>query len=424
MDPLGAIKLREERNRSGFAAFRQGLDDLGNLDTYLKDRNLTVGDERPGVFGGNWWQTWKVPKQPVATDGATPAKGFAAFLPPNNLELADIHRFAKIRGLNHDQATIDEKTSRPERDRQHQLAVQDQEIKKENKEFELQKSAWDKLAQEQTQIRTRLNGSIAQIPAYQAQLAASTDEQERKSLKEVISYLKSQINADLGTLKEVESKMNEHNAPDYYIRRQMGELGETDSKPFSTDDDDIKYSEVAEKLLGNSTDEPIDSQIKKTAKENGLDLPQFEKALEKALKRNRGNVDYKSGVKDSTLGQTGKTLSNKSAEASAKQNEAAVQKQIAALRNGKIGISNFLQNPNYANYRLIEKRLGNYKAEGGILSKIPYAGKFLESFKDMDENKFNINKSVILNDAKESLLELEAELNAMDPPKTRKEAKL
>jgi len=423
MDPLGAIRLREERNKSGFAAFTQGMDDLGNLDTYLKDRNLTVGDERPGVFGGNWWQTWKVPKQPAATDAATPAvKGFAAFLPPKP-ELADIHRFAKIRGLNHDQATIDEKTSRPERDRQHELAVQDQEIKKENKEFELQKSAWDKLAQEQTQIRTRLNGNIASLPAYYAQLASSANAQEQDQLKQVIKFLESQIKADNSTLEEVEAKMDQHEAPDYYIRRKRGEFG-TAGTNFMTTEEKANYARVAEELLGGSTDQPSESVILDAAIKNNMNPEQFNASVERALKKNRGNVDYKSGVTDSTLGQTGKTLSNKSAEASAKQNEAATQRKIVSLGNTKTDINNFLQNPSYSNFKLIEKRLGKYDGVETDLTKLPYVGNLIGLLQNTDEQKFNSSKNVILNDARNTLREIEAEMSTLAPPKQLKQGKL
>jgi hypothetical protein len=136
MDALGALRLHDERKAAAFDSFAKGLDDLGNLDTLLKDRNLTAGDERPGVFGGSLWKPWSPPKQDVAAafagfgtpqeaepTGESDGEGFAdLFQRVAKPELADVHRWAKLRGLNHDQATIDEKTSRPERDRQALLA--------------------------------------------------------------------------------------------------------------------------------------------------------------------------------------------------------------------------------------------------------------------------------------------------------------
>jgi len=123
MNPLGALQLADQRKQSAWEHFIRGIDDVGNLDTYLKDRNLTDGSERPGVFGGSVWKMWTPGQATEATQEDRSPTGFEQFVPEaaRQPELADIHRWAKIRGLNHDQATIDEKTARPAREEQSRL---------------------------------------------------------------------------------------------------------------------------------------------------------------------------------------------------------------------------------------------------------------------------------------------------------------
>jgi len=144
LDPLGAMRLADERKETAWSHFIKGIDDVGNLDTYLKDRNISTGDERPGVFGGSFWKAWTpgqasevvqetrppagfdqfTPEADSETDVDTrPSAGFDQFTPgaARKPELADVHRWAKLRGLNHDQPTIDEKTQRPVREEQSRL---------------------------------------------------------------------------------------------------------------------------------------------------------------------------------------------------------------------------------------------------------------------------------------------------------------
>jgi len=124
LDPTEALKLSHEREKGAWKSMQEGLKSLGNLDTYIKDRNLTEGREPTGVFGG-----WKAMRDPAKVEAAEAEESASAKKPVSwfgqkQPELADIHRWAMLRGLNHDQATIDEKTGRPERDRQYDLSIE------------------------------------------------------------------------------------------------------------------------------------------------------------------------------------------------------------------------------------------------------------------------------------------------------------
>jgi len=109
MDPLGAIRLRDERNKSGFAAFTQGLDDYGNMDTARKEKNV--------------WERYLGEQNKENAEEADDPYAASKRMWEVHRDIANIHRNAKLRGLNYDQSIIDEQTAKPERDRQHELAL-------------------------------------------------------------------------------------------------------------------------------------------------------------------------------------------------------------------------------------------------------------------------------------------------------------
>jgi hypothetical protein len=112
MNPLAAIALRDQREQAGWDAFAKGVDSLANLDTAMKDKYISSGGQGSyGIFGAFRGQPSFARQESEA--------GWSAF--GKQPSLADVHRSAKLRGLNHDQGVIDEQTSRPERNRQFEL---------------------------------------------------------------------------------------------------------------------------------------------------------------------------------------------------------------------------------------------------------------------------------------------------------------
>ncbi|MCL1955772.1 MAG: hypothetical protein FWF63_00485 [Fibromonadales bacterium] len=432
MDPLGAIRLREERSNNAFAAFRQGLDDLGNLDTYLKDRNLTVGDERPGVFGGSWWETWKTPKPADGTasaEGATPAvKGFAAFLPPKQPELADIHRFAKIRGLNHDQATIDEKTSRPERQWQHELEekkVQNDEALRQlgylQKDIDNARAYYDDALTNERTEQGRINSIREKMQAF-TNLGLSIPEDLNRELA-----LAQERTTNYATLRKaahdyLSGKKGQGNIPSKFLG-----IGDQQDKPPAEEGQQVEAPAVTTVSQGK-TARDFSPEIKKFAKghlnENVTDFDVFLDSLgidetqrQKARDMYSKEVVFNQREAERKHREYMQELERRKAAGELKQKEAEMQGEIALNKNIQIGINNFLQNPSYINFKLIEKKLDQFEAEGGDLSKVPYLGPLLEFIRSTNEANFNSNKTLYINHAKDKLNVINAKLKVLSPPK-------
>jgi len=413
MDALGAMRLYDERQKGAWQSMQEGLKSLGNLDTYMKDRSLTEGREPAGVFGG-----WKAMRDPakVEAEEAAEAEESASAKKPLSLfgqrkpELADIHRWAMLRGLNHDQATIDEKTGRPERDRQYGLAVSKQD-------YDTQKEIAHTLAGSQDHLRQRQTGNQMALAQLYGQLSAATDEETRNAIKDAINEVKSQKLGDIGTLENVENLMDNYNVPDYYPRYKRGDMAGAEN-PGAADADErmIEHARHAKAFMNGAHTFPSKADVLEYAQKNNLDLTMFNKSIKEEIGTNWDNYRRNQEQQENALNMAGKSTSNKGGSISTVLSEAGLQETIKQIDNLKSNLNAFINDPTFENYQMVASSIKNNTSEEvSDYSKLPVVGSLFGLFQESKTmQEFQKDKNTLARKARDKLSEATAKLNSLN----------
>lgn len=382
MNPLDAIRLRDQREQSSWAAFSNALDSLGNLDTHLKDRYLTTGQGTFGLFGG----------QPQESEWQ---RAFG-----QKPDLADVHRSAKIRGLLSDQGTIDEKTQRPIR------------------ELEQQRQIGSTLKQEQQNLDTRRAGVRNSISQLYTALAQETDPEAKRAIQRQISTLEAEgnvIGQDMGNVVDL---MDSHNVPDYFYRRQ-DRSGTTPNEPQTGDITDADMEAIDSFVNSVATDTNThynESQVRALLAQAGLgNLKPFAKHISSALEakqkffigREADALEAKKAGQALAKGNTG-----------LKEDNAEMAKKIQSAKNSIKNLDIFIAQPTFENWKVISDTFSKMPvAEKKSLAGIPGIGKFLEMFddRDMSEESFIKNRETYRRQAEGHKSVAQAYLNTLSP---------
>lgn len=386
MNPLAALQLRDQREQSSWAAIEQAMNDLGNLDTHLKDRYLTTGQGRFGVFGG----------QPQSESEWQSVFG-------KKPDLADIHRSAKTRGLLHDQATIDEKTQRPIR------------------ELEEQKQIGTVLKQEQQNLDTRRAGIRNSISQLYTALAQETDPENKRAIQKQIATLEAEGNTIGQDMQNVVNLMDSHNVPDQYYRRQnRSEIAPAAQAGEITDTDMEAIDSFVNSVATDTNTHYNESQVRALLAQAGLgNLKPFAKHISNALEakqkffigRETEDLEARKAAQTLTKGATGLT-----------KDKAELAAEIKGTESSINNLKSFIAKPEYANWKIVATEFSKLPtAEQTSLSKIPYVGNFLRMLEngDVNEASFNQNREAYAKIAADIISKKQAYLNELKPqPKT------
>jgi len=412
MDPLGAIRLRDERNKSGFAAFTQGLNDYGNMDTARKEKSV--------------WERYLGEQNKENAEEAEDPYAASKKLWEVHRDLANIHRNAKLRGLNYDQSIIDEQTAKPERDRQHELALKkfdnDELLRQmgyQQKDIDNARAYYDDALTNERTEQGRINSIREKMQAF-TNLGLEIPEDLNRELTLAQERTKNYATLRGAAHDYLSGKRGQGNIPSKFLG-----IGDPQSPPA----EEGQQQEVAQPTQpASKTARDFSPQIKEFSKghlnENvndfdlfldglGIDETQRPKARDMYSKEVAFNKSEAKRKHEEYMQE----LERRNAASNLKQKDAEMQGEIALNKNAQIGINNFLQNPSYINFKLIEKKIEQFEAGGGDLSKVPYIGQLLEFIRSTDEAKFNSNKTLYINNARDKLNVIEAKLNVLAPPK-------
>jgi hypothetical protein len=255
------------------------------------------------------------PFQPASEEAGL----FSAFREP---ELGDIHRWAKIKGLRHDQGVIDELTGRRERDRRYELELEKTEQGQRQK-------AWDTLRQEQQNLDVRRAGVRNSLSGMHQAMAQEQDPQAKQAIKRSIGVLERELDVIGSDMTRVAKLMDDFGAPDYYARR-------TERGAFSGDGDgtseprgeDLETIDDLASLVKIDPDQRYDETfVRKMLRDKGFDyLNEYSSYIAKILNDRRQAMV---GREMEKLEARGKTTAAKAADLSYEQALAEANKMKA-----------------------------------------------------------------------------------------------
>jgi organic hydroperoxide reductase OsmC/OhrA len=398
MNPIAAIALRDQREKAGWDAFNSGLDEARNLQTYAKDKKLTTGK---GLFNG-FFDSQEEP---------------GIFEPFKEPELADIHRWAKIKGLRHDQGVVDEKTTRPQREAQ-------MEIQKENQSHSRQMEQWKSIASDARQARIEEN----QIRDAAMRFVQANPDWDKEGTTANETYLQmiSDWSDATETRKKVEATAKNYNLPDWMYtdrtysegnRRGAGGGGAGNDFVSSEDVMAIVGSTIPQGGFSASSTEITPEQIMaaNTAAGNSL-AARAASEYNSQLKAWREANSYQIGTQAAGQDMAGKGMGLKEQKA---QQETAIQ----TARNSISDLDRFISNPTFDNWKTVSDKFTKMpQAQRTSFGKIPVIGGVLDYFnsqRDMSQEDFSANKAAYIQQARNSKSQFEAYVNSFGKPKAK-----